>query len=38
MKIRFQNSPKETGGMDTLQLRDNFLVQGLMEPGKIELI
>ena len=38
MKIRFQNSPKETRHMDTRELRDNFLVQNLMEKGKIELV
>jgi 4-deoxy-L-threo-5-hexosulose-uronate ketol-isomerase len=38
MQIRFQNSPKETSQMTTQQLRDNFLVQGLMQPGKIELV
>lgn len=38
MKIRFQNSPKETRHMDTGELRDNFLVQNLMEKGKIELV
>lgn len=38
MQIRFQNSPKETSQMNTQQLRDNFLVQNLMQPGKIELV
>jgi len=38
MEIRFQNSPKETSQMNTQQLRDNFLVQGLMQPGKIKLV
>lgn len=38
MQIRFQNSPKETSQMNTQQLRDNFLVQQLMQPGKIELV
>jgi 4-deoxy-L-threo-5-hexosulose-uronate ketol-isomerase len=37
MQIRFQNSPKETSEMNTIQLRENFLVQGLMEPGTIKL-
>ena len=37
MQIRFQNSPKETSQMTTQQLRENFLVQGLMQPGKIQL-
>jgi len=38
MHIRFQNSPKETSQMNTQQLRENFLVQNLMQPGKIELV
>ena len=38
MQIRFQNSPKETSQMTTQQLRDNFLVQGLMQPGTIQLV
>ena len=38
MQVRFQNSPKETSEMNTQQLRDNFLVQNLMQPGKIELV
>jgi 4-deoxy-L-threo-5-hexosulose-uronate ketol-isomerase len=38
MQIRFQNSPKETSLMNTQQLRENFLVQNLMQPGKIELV
>ena len=37
MQVRFQNSPKETSQMTTQQLRDNFLVQGLMQPGTIQL-
>ena len=37
MQIRFQNSPKETSEMNTRQLRDNFLVQELMQAGKIQL-
>jgi 4-deoxy-L-threo-5-hexosulose-uronate ketol-isomerase len=38
MQIRFQNSPKETSQMNTQQLRENFLIQNLMQPGKIELV
>src|SRR5258705_1563182 len=38
MQIRFQNSPKETSQMTTQQLRDHFLVQGLMQPGTIQLV
>jgi len=37
MQIRFQNSSKETSEMNTQQLRDNFLVRGLMQPGTIQL-
>jgi 4-deoxy-L-threo-5-hexosulose-uronate ketol-isomerase len=37
MQTRFQNSPKETSHMNTQQLRDNFLVQGLMQPGTVQL-
>lgn len=38
MEIRFQNSPAETKGMTTEQLRENFLVQKLMQDDKIELV
>ena len=38
MQIRFQNSPKETAKMNTHELRDNFLIENLMQPGKIELV
>ena len=38
MKIRFQNSPKETAQMNTQELRDNFLLQELMQPGTIQLV
>jgi 4-deoxy-L-threo-5-hexosulose-uronate ketol-isomerase len=38
MQVRFQNSPAETALMNTQQLRDNFLVQQLMQPNKIELV
>jgi 4-deoxy-L-threo-5-hexosulose-uronate ketol-isomerase len=38
MQIRFQNSPTETATMNTQQLRDNFLIQNLMQPGKVELV
>lgn len=38
MEIRFQNSPKETSTMNTQQLRENFLVQELMQPGNIKLV
>ncbi len=38
MEIRFQQSPAETRTMTTAQLRENFLVEGLMEPGNIKLV
>jgi 4-deoxy-L-threo-5-hexosulose-uronate ketol-isomerase len=37
MKIQFQSSPKETSQMNTQQLRENFLLDGLMQPGTIQL-
>lgn len=37
MQIRFQNSPGETSRMGTQQLREHFLIQELMIPGKISL-
>lgn len=38
MQVRFQNSPKETSQMNTQQLRENFLIQDLIQPGKIQLV
>lgn len=38
MEIRFQNSPAETRQMTTAQLRENFLVQQLMQDDKVELV
>ena len=38
MQVRFQNSPKETSQMNTQELRDNFLVQGLMKEDTIQLV
>jgi 4-deoxy-L-threo-5-hexosulose-uronate ketol-isomerase len=38
MQIRFQNSPKETATMNTQELRENFLVQKIMQAGKITLV
>lgn len=38
MEIRFQNSPKETIGMNTAQLRENFLLQNLMQEDKLQLV
>jgi 4-deoxy-L-threo-5-hexosulose-uronate ketol-isomerase len=38
MEIRFQNSPKETKEMNTQQLRENFLVQNLMQDDTVQLV
>jgi 4-deoxy-L-threo-5-hexosulose-uronate ketol-isomerase len=38
MEVRFQNSPKETAGMNTQELRQNFLVEQLMVADQIKLI
>lgn len=38
MQIRFQNSPAETSRMNTQELRDNFLVQNIMQPGTVQLL
>jgi 4-deoxy-L-threo-5-hexosulose-uronate ketol-isomerase len=35
MEIRFQNSPKETRGMNTAELRSNFLCEGLMRDDAV---
>jgi 4-deoxy-L-threo-5-hexosulose-uronate ketol-isomerase len=38
MEIRFASSQKETRQMDTEQLRENFLVQKLMQDDKLQLV
>ena len=38
MEIRFQNSPKEVKGMTTAELRENYLVQQLMQTDKLHLV
>ncbi len=38
MQIRFQNSPNETKKMTTAELRENFLIDTLMEDDKVNLI
>lgn len=38
MDIRFQNSPKETSQMNTAQLRENFLVEALMQDDQLKLV
>ncbi len=38
MEIRFQASPKEVKGMNTEELRANFLIQELMKPDVLTLV
>jgi 4-deoxy-L-threo-5-hexosulose-uronate ketol-isomerase len=38
MQVRFQNSPEETKGMDTEQLRKNFLIQDLFRDETLQLV
>lgn len=38
MEVRFQNSPKETAAMNTEELRQNFLVQGLLTADRVKLV
>ena len=38
MEIRFQNSPKETASMHTVELRKNFVCESLMQDDKINLV
>jgi 4-deoxy-L-threo-5-hexosulose-uronate ketol-isomerase len=38
MEIRFQNSPAETKTMTTEQLRENFLIENLMQDETIQLV
>lgn len=38
MQIRFQNSPAETKNMTTEQLRENFLIENLMQEDAIQLV
>ena len=38
MQIRFQQSPKETGSMNTQQLRDAFLIDKLMNDDVLKLV
>lgn len=38
MEIRFQSSPREVKGMNTQELRENFLVQQLMQVDAITLV
>ena len=38
MEVRFANSPAETGGMNTQQLRDNFLIDNLMMNDQVNMV
>lgn len=38
MEIRFQQSPKETSSMNTQELRDNFLMPGLLQDDRLNLV
>jgi len=38
VEVRFQSSPKETGTMSTKELRENFLVQELMQADTLKLV
>jgi 4-deoxy-L-threo-5-hexosulose-uronate ketol-isomerase len=38
MEVRFQNSPKETREMNTDQIRETFLMQGLMMEDQVKLV
>jgi len=38
MEVRFQNSPNETKSMDTKALRDNFLIEELIQKDKLKLV
>lgn len=38
MEIRFQNSPKETKAMDTAALRENFLIENLIQEDNLKLV
>jgi 4-deoxy-L-threo-5-hexosulose-uronate ketol-isomerase len=37
MKQRYHNSPKEVKQMNTAELRENFVITDLMQPGKLNL-
>ena len=38
MEVRFQNSTRETAGMNTQELRTNFLIENLMINDEIRLV
>lgn len=38
MKVRFENSPRETSGMNTESLRSNFLLEGIVASDEINIV
>ncbi|RYY88745.1 MAG: 5-dehydro-4-deoxy-D-glucuronate isomerase, partial [Chitinophagaceae bacterium] len=38
MEVRYESSRRETAGMNTEELRQNFLVPALMQPGSVKLV
>lgn len=38
MQARYESSPKETAGMNTVELRNNFLVETLFTPDQIHIV
>ncbi len=38
MEVRYHNSQRETAGMHTAELRQNFLIENLMEDGVVKLV
>ncbi|WP_290792417.1 5-dehydro-4-deoxy-D-glucuronate isomerase [Flavihumibacter sp. UBA7668] len=38
MEIRFQQSPKETRAMGTAELRENFLIESILQSGQVKLV
>src|SRR5438445_10717847 len=38
MQIRFEHSPKEVSGMNTMELREAFLTDNLMQDDTIQLL
>ena len=38
MEVKFQNSPKETKAMDTIALRENFLIEKLIQEDILKLV
>ena len=38
MEVRYESSRRETAAMNTEELRNNFLIPALMQPGKVQLV